>query len=840
MSKFARIAPSGGASLAIALLLLIVSIREGQSVRAQQPSPTRTPAAVRGATVFLPILNLGQSTESMTTCETLADGSVHCHGDDHIHADAVPSLAEEARILETIERTQVGRRAFPDAARSVDANEHIVGKWEGPYAWPVVAIHAALMPNGKVVAYDSVGDGPTESFTNHTFTRATVWDPATNTHTNVQANTGYNLFCSGFATLTDGRLFTAGGNKNAALAGINRTHTFNPNSNAWALEGTMAVERWYPSVTPLKNGEMLITGGGSNVPEVRATNGALRQLTGANAAIASDRVYHWLRQAPNGNVFYIGPSQNLQYLNAGGSGAWQSAGTRDTLYRDYGSFAMYDIGRILVAGGGGTASNSAVTIDINGATPSTSATGAMVNRRRQHNLNMLPDGTVLAIGGMSTSGLVDLPNAVYPAERWSPATGAWTTLASMTVARQYHSISMLLPDGRVLVAGGGICGECQTENYLAKNAEIYSPPYLFRTDGSGLLAPRPAIQTAPATLNLGQSFAIATTQAAAINKVALIRLSSVTHSANQEERYIPLTFTRGSGTLQVTAPSNANSAPPGHYMLFIVDSAGVPSVARIVSLSSTVQPTPTPAPTSTATPTPAPTSTATSTPVPINTATSTPTPTSTATPTLAPSNTPAPSNARVTVNVVRPDYSPLPGWAVSAESFASGAITNLTTTASGAAVFDLPAGGYKICVTLQPGWSNLYPGANCYWISFAIGDNATLYFRNQQTNAPTATPVPPTATPSPGSAVALTVYVLTDAYAPLSGWTVTTESFNDGSITTRTSNASGAAVFNLPAGGYKICQTLQPGWTNTYPGSTCYWIGYAPGDTGTLFFRNAQ
>jgi hypothetical protein len=777
-----------------------------------------------GGRIFLPMLTHSVSDPSQTTCETFSDGHVHCHGDAHVAADAIPTLAEEARILETIERTKVGWRGALDYAQAVDGNEHIVGKWEGPYAWPVIAIHAALMPNGKVVAFDSVGDNPTESYTNHTYTRATVWDPATNTHVDAQANTGFNLFCSGFSKLNDGRLFTAGGNKNSALQGINRTHTFNPNGNVWSLEGTMAAERWYPSVTPLNNGEMLITGGGANTPEIRATNGALRQLTGANAAIANDRVYHWLRQAPNGQVFYIGPSTNLQYLNTGGTGGWQSAGSRDGVYRDYGSFAMYDVGRILVTGGGSTASNSAVTININGASPATAATSAMAFRRKQHNLTMLPDGSVLATGGLSTSGLVDLPNAVYAAERWNPANGAWTTLASMTVARQYHSISMLLPDGRVLVAGGGICGECQSENYMAKNAEIYSPPYLFRTDGSGQLAPRPAIQSAPGVINLNQTFTINTPQAASINKVALIRLSSVTHSANQEERYIPLSFTRGSGAIQAVAPNSANIAPPGHYMLFIVDAAGVPSVAPIVFLSNTTAPTPTPGPTAT--------STATATPVATATPTSTPRP---------PTATPAPGNAQVTIVVVRPDFSPLVGWSVSAEAFAGG-VVNRVTDANGSAAFALAPGGYRICQTPQPGWSNVYPGSDCYWISFSAGDVLTLYFRNQQTNAPTATPAPPTPTPTavPGGGVPVSVYVVRDNYAPLSGWTVTAESFASGALTTRTTDANGLATFILPPGGYKICYVLQAGWTNTYPGNTCYWINYVAGDSGTLFFRNTQ
>jgi hypothetical protein len=123
----------------------------------------------------------------------------------------------------------------------------------------VVGIHVSLLPNGKVLAFDSVGDAATETFPVHDFTRATVYDPATGTHTDARVNTGYNIFCSGFAHLRNGTLFLAGGNKDAALFGIVKTHLFNSATNDWTLGPDMASPRWYPSVTPLTNGEMLIT-----------------------------------------------------------------------------------------------------------------------------------------------------------------------------------------------------------------------------------------------------------------------------------------------------------------------------------------------------------------------------------------------------------------------------------------------------------------------------------------------------------------------------------------------------------------------------------------------------
>ncbi|HSD79942.1 MAG TPA: Ig-like domain-containing protein, partial [Solirubrobacteraceae bacterium] len=227
---------------------------------------------------------------------------------------------------------------------------------------------------------------------------------------------------------------------------------------------------------------------------------------------------------------------------------------------------------------------------VTGATPQVSPTAPMAFGRRQFNLTVLADGTVLATGGNSSgAGLVDLNAGVYAAELWSPATGQWRTLASESITRQYHSTALLLPDGRVLSSGGGICGTCDQVGYLAKNAQVFSPPYLFQADGT--LAPRPTIDAAPAATFYGASMDISTGNPASISRVALIRLGSVTHSNNMEQRYIPLTFTVGASSLTATAPANANIAPPGFYMLFIIDANGVPSVARMVSLQGNSLPT---------------------------------------------------------------------------------------------------------------------------------------------------------------------------------------------------------------------------------------------------------
>jgi hypothetical protein len=502
----------------------------------------------------------------------------------HAAEDAVIHSAAQERQLSARTRAITAPQARA-AAAAVAGSPADVGEWGPVVDWPVVGVHVALLPNGKVLAYDSVGDAATESFPDQTFTRATVWDPATGTQTPVNVDTGYNVFCSGLAHLQDGRIFLAGGNKDQALNGIVQTHLFDPATNTWRLGPNMAAGRWYPSVTPLRNGEMLITSGRVDTPEVYTLSGALRTLSTAPLSLP---LYPWMDVAPDGRTFYSGPDPTLRKLDTSGTGAWQTFAQRDTINRDYGGHALYDIGKMLIAGGGPSTTDARV-INFNGATPTVAATAPMAFGRRQHNLTVLADGSVLATGGNSSgAGLVDLNNGVYAAELWNPATGQWKTLAAMQVTRQYHSTALLLPDGRVLSAGGGICGTCDQVGYLAKNAEIFSPPYLFQADGTP--APRPVIDSAPSAIGYNGALSIGTANPAAIRKVALIRLGAVTHSDNMEQRYVPLAFSAGTGSLAATGPANANIAPPGPYMLVIVDANGVPSVARMISLQGSAAP----------------------------------------------------------------------------------------------------------------------------------------------------------------------------------------------------------------------------------------------------------
>ena len=197
----------------------------------------------------------------------------------------------------------------------------------------------------------------------------------------------------------------------------------------------------------------------------------------------------------------------------------------------------------------------------------------MAYPRSYLNLTPLPDGTVLATGGGTTTNGGDVSDGVLPAEDWDPATGQWTTWASMAEPRLYHSIAMLMPDGTVLVAGTGDLPGVPNEF----NAQIFSPPYLFN-------GPRPTITSSPSVVQYGSNFQVSTPDAASITSVSLIRTAAVTHSFDESTRRVSLPFTASNGVLNVQAPANGADAPPGNYMLFIVNSNGVPSVASWVHL----------------------------------------------------------------------------------------------------------------------------------------------------------------------------------------------------------------------------------------------------------------
>jgi len=448
-----------------------------------------------------------------------------------------------------------------------DATSHILasvtgteaGQWSAPFSWPIVAIHMVLLPDQRVLAIPRLGTPQ-------------VWDPVSGQFTAVAPPAW--LFCAGQTLLPDGRVFFAGGHIDYDY-GLPNTTLFDPATNTWSSSVLMARGRWYPTTTTLANGDVLILAGRDQAsalvaePEVWS-NGTIRRLTGAPKTLP---YYPRAFLTPKGTVFVAGQVLYTRYLTTTSTGSWKSGPTH--LYasqRDYGSAVMYESGKILYAGGSRT-TNTAEVIDLNTATPAWQWTGSMAFARRHLNLTTLPTGEVLATGGVGGTKFNDPTKAVYAAELWNPGTGQWTTLSSNAIMRDYHGTALLMPDGRVLVAGGSESAGTPNQN----NAEIFSPPYLFR-------GTRPTISSAPATVRYGEAFRILTADAGSIAKVSLIRLGAVTHAFDQNGRQLRLAFTADDTGLTVTAPSTGNIAPPGHYMVFIVNGSDVPSVAKIVKI----------------------------------------------------------------------------------------------------------------------------------------------------------------------------------------------------------------------------------------------------------------
>ena len=408
-----------------------------------------------------------------------------------------------------------------------------------------------------------------------------MWDPTTGAF--ITTAEPADFFCSGSALLPDGRLLVAGGHSGRDNFGIRATYLFDASSNSWTKSQDMANGRWYPTNTALSTGEMLTISGGDTagvrnlIPEVWS-GGSWRSLTSASRYV---NYYPMMFVAPDGSVYMAGPGRGTAFLHTAGTGSWTQGLYSNFGERDYGSAVMYDAGKILLVGGGAPTATAEV-IDLNTGSP-WHYVGSMKVARRQLNATLLADGTVLVTGGSNASGFNTAPtdSRVLSAELWDPTTEQFTTLASMSHNRLYHSTAMLLPDGRLLSVGSGQpAATGLTDDYTA---ELFTPPYLYKLDGT--LATRPQITGAPTSVAYGSSFQVQTPQAASIVRATFIRLSSVTHAFNQNQRMNRLTVTpNGAGSVLITAPSGPTMAPPGHYMLFLIDSNGVPSVAKIVRI----------------------------------------------------------------------------------------------------------------------------------------------------------------------------------------------------------------------------------------------------------------
>lgn len=461
------------------------------------------------------------------------------------------------------------------------------GRWGFVIAWtPHIPVTASLLPNGKLLTFAS--NQRTTFPSGPEFTYAAVWDPATGQFTEVN-NTRHDMFCGGTALLPDGRLVVNGGRATTVLSSV-----FDWNANQWVALPNMNDPRWYnPSVALPDGGVFTVSGsGGSNTAERWDPASGWRRLSGIGwSAVTSQpgyiNIWHpFLMLAPNGRLFHFGPTDAMNWVDPGGTGTLTAAGRTipGTHYPKEGAWAMYDEGRILVTGGGanttsgsdsttGTSTAASYTVDLRGTSPVVASATPMTIPRQFANTVVLPNGEVMVIGGNGGVKFSDAASVLTP-EIWNPQTGAWRTVANHVTPRNYHSVALLLPDGRVWSGGGGLGGNAADH----RDAEIFTPPSLF--NDAGALATRPVISSMPARVGVGTRFTVNAT--AGLSRFTMIRMSAVTHSVNTDQRFLNASFTETSpGVYQITAHSNINVLTPGYWMLFGLNPSGVHSVSRI-------------------------------------------------------------------------------------------------------------------------------------------------------------------------------------------------------------------------------------------------------------------
>jgi hypothetical protein len=446
---------------------------------------------------------------------------------------------------------------------------------------PINPIHMALMNNGQVLIV--AGSGYDAANSNY---EAAVWDPRAGTI--IRQSVGWDMFCNGMVVLPDGRVFINGGNlKYNPWLGERRSAVYDPVTGQFTDLENMAHGRWYPTVTMLGDGSVMTFSG---LSEFGATNRSVeiyRVGSGWSPEYDSSWVpplYPWMHLLPDGNVFVSG-SISQSWTFAPSTKTWSAmAPTNLGRTRRYGSSVLLPLSpadgyapRVMIFGGGDPATATTEIIDLSAPAPQWQYGPAMSQPRIEMNATILPSGRVLALGGSARDE--DAATAGLNAEVYDPATNTFSSAGANAFPRLYHSNALLLPDATVALVGSN-----PTQGVYEQHIEIYSPAYLFNADGS--LATRPSVTGVAPTITYGGTFQVQTPEAADIASVVLMRPGAPTHAFDMDQRLVRASYTVGNGVLNVTAPPNGNIAPPGYYMLFIVNSAGVPSIASFMQLTA--------------------------------------------------------------------------------------------------------------------------------------------------------------------------------------------------------------------------------------------------------------
>jgi hypothetical protein len=464
------------------------------------------------------------------------------------------------------------------------AQANVQGQWNTlPTQMPINPVHVALMHNGKVLIVSGSGNLPSD--TNY---MAAVWDPATDSVTTQPV--GWDMFCNGMIVLPDGRPFVMGGTiQYDPFYGQPKTSAYDPATGKFADLEPMAHGRWYPTATTLADGSVMIfsglleTGGTNTAVEIYKLGSGWSQQY---VASWTPPLYPRMHLLPNGNVFYSGSTTSSAIFNTS-THTW-TTGVAHTIYsgtRTYGTSVLLPLTpangykpRVMIMGGGNPSTNTTEIIDLSVSNPKWVSGPSMSQPRIEMNATILPNGKILASGGSLNDE--DGTTASLDGDLYDPVANTFSSAGANVYARLYHSNSLLLPDATVLLLGSN-----PARGTYEPHMEIYSPPYLFNADGTP--ATRPTISgTSSSVIGYGGAFQVQTPAAASISSVVLMHNGAATHAFDMDQRNVGLSFTSAAGVLNVTGPPNGNIAPPGDYMLFILNSAGVPSIATMVQVSS--------------------------------------------------------------------------------------------------------------------------------------------------------------------------------------------------------------------------------------------------------------
>jgi hypothetical protein len=509
---------------------------------------------------------------------------------------------------------------------------HPTGMWSTlPYSMPINPVHAALLHSGKVLIISGSGNcpptqagcpqGPQYS------QGAALMDLSANKITTMP--TSWDMFCNGMSIMQDGRVLINGGTKGygaltvvgvhgeVPFTGLPNTSIFDPGTESFVDLAPTAHGRWYPTVTELNDGRMMTTAGlneadgnNNNTSEIWDGQKWSGEIVGNPNIVDFPGfvfpLYPRMHLLPTGHVFYSASSSATLDFDPSSQTwtlvAWTTyPGPNDPNgERVYGTSVLLPLTpqsnyspKVMIMGGDNPATDTTELIDLSPAGAQLSAScpryapcwvegPRMAQPRVEMEATILPNGKILVGGGSARDE--DLSTASLKAEIYDPATNSFSPAGSNAFPRLYHNVQLLLPDGTVALTGGN-----PDQGVFENHIEIYQPSYLFNADGS--LATRPTIAAnAPGSIAYGGSFNVPTPDASSIASVVLMKAGSVTHSFDMDQRYVGLSFTAGSGSLTVTGPPNSNIAPPGYYMLFLVNNAGTPSLASWVQVSGAAAP----------------------------------------------------------------------------------------------------------------------------------------------------------------------------------------------------------------------------------------------------------